>query len=68
VKFIANGSTAKQIGVTTPELPCAGTAQNEPQFLVFYEPVNLVQEHRELLDLIDNHRIALRSTVQLGGH
>jgi hypothetical protein len=51
------GSPPEEVGPATFELPGARSRKHEPEPLVLHEPMNLVQERRHLLDLVDDDRL-----------
>ena len=49
--------------MSAAKLPSAGPGQQEREACVLDEPVNLVEEHRELLDLVDHDQPGAPSAV-----
>ena len=60
------GSSAQQVGTSAPELPGAGAAQHEAQALVLHQSMNLVQDGRRLLNLVDDDWVRARCAVECG--
>ena len=60
------GAAAQQVGAAAPQLPGAGAAQHEAQALVLHEPMNLIQNGRRLLHLVDDDGVRARCAVECG--
>jgi len=49
--------------MTPLQFPGTGTAQDEPQFFILYQPVDFVQKDRELLYFVDDDGVTLGAAV-----
>lgn len=58
---MTDGSATEKIPTAAKELPGARSGEDEPQPASAHERVNLVEQRRQFLDLIDDHRLPLVS-------
>jgi hypothetical protein len=54
VHLVSEGPSAQEVGSTSLHLASAGAAECEPQAAVLDEPVDFVEQRRDLLDLVDD--------------
>ena len=54
MQFVPQSPAAQEVGVPATHLPGTGAAQAKARAPVFVEPVNFVEQGRELLDLVDD--------------
>ena len=53
---MSQGAAAQQVSMTPPELAGAGAAEDELQMGVFDQPVDFIEQVRNLLNFIQNNR------------
>ena len=59
------GPSAQKAALSSSDLSCTGTAQNELISSVFNQPVNFIHKIRNFLNLIDHHRFGKLSIQDL---
>ena len=58
-QVVADGSAAEEVTAAAKQFPRARAGEDEPQPAPAHERVDLVEEGRQFLDLIDDHRLPL---------
>ncbi len=64
-QFVTHRSAAEQFGMTPPDFAGAGPAEPEDQATVLDQPVDLVEQGRDLLDLVNEQQRAARGIAKL---